>query len=279
MKYSKIIIAFVIFLFVATSCTRKTEFFTSFENTNDRIWIGKDFWSIPLEDWKVEDGKLYCIGDVPNSRVNILTHVITPELGEYEISAKITLIDKGKVPGSAGFLVGVVDEEDPDVRAACYFGKGIKAGVSLNGYAFLKDKKAKIPEGFDFKEFTIKITGNNTKLKMDVSDKNGIKLEKLICDGVGVSGLVAITNNFYLGETENQGKSHFCFDDIKLSGSKIIEKPENSFGPILWTMYTLSKKTVKFMALLPPIGKNDNQNVSLQFKEGENWKTVATEKY
>ncbi len=267
----------IVLLFIATSCTRKTEFLTNFDNTNDRIWVGKDFWSVPLEDWKVEDGKLYCIGDIANSRVNILTHVITPELGEYEISAKVMLTDKGKMPGSAGFLIGVVDEEDPDVRAACYFGKGIKAGISLNGYAFLKDKTAKIPEGFDFDEVTIAITGNNTTLKMDISDKNGIKIEKLICDGEGIEGLVAVVNNFDLGETENPGKSHFCFDDIKLSGSKIVEKSENAFGPILWTMHTLSKKTVKLMALLPPIGKDDNQNVSLQFKEGENWKTVATE--
>ena len=276
MKHIGIII--IIFLLIATSCTRETEFLTSFDNTNDRIWVGKDFWSIPLEDWKVGDGKLYCTGDVPNSRVNILTHVITPEMGEYEISAKIMLTDKGTMPGSAGFLVGVSDKEDPDVRAACYFGEGIKAGVSLHGYAFLRDKRTKIPEKFDFNEFTVKITGNNMKLKMDVTDKNGIKLEKLICDGEGINGLVAITNNFDLGETENPGKSHFCFDEIKLSGSKIIEKPQNSFGPILWTMYTLSKKTVKLMALLPPVGENDNQNVSLQFKEGENWKTVATEK-
>lgn len=274
MKFTEIII--VIFLLFATSCARKTEFSVTFDNTNDRIWIGKDFWSVPLEDWKVEDGKLFCIGEVPNSRVNILTHVITPELGEYEISAKIRLIDKGKVPGSAGFFIGEVDKEDPDVRAACYFGGGIKAGVSLNGYAFLSDQKTEVPKEFDFDEFTVKITGNNMKLEMDVTDKNGVKIEKLICGGEGIEGLVAVVNNFDLGEAENRGKSHFCFDDIKLSGSKIIEKQENSFGPVLWTMYTLSKKTVKLMALLPPVGINDNQDVSLQLKEGENWKTIST---
>ncbi len=269
-------ITFLFFL-IASSCTKNTEFSASFDNTNDRVWVGKDFWSIPLEDWKVEDGKLFCIGEVPNSRVNLLTHVISPELGEYEISAKIMLTDKGNVPGSAGFLVGIHDEEDPDVRAACYFGEGIKAGVSLNGYAFLKDQTTAIPEGFSFDEFTVKITGNNMNLKMDVTDKNGVKLDKLICDSHGIKGLVAVVNNFYLGERENQGKSLFSFDDIKISGSKIVENQENSFGPVLWTMHTLSKNTLKLMALLPPVGENDNQNVSLQLKDGENWRTVSTE--
>jgi hypothetical protein len=31
------------------------------------------------------------------------------------------------------------------------------------------------------------------------------------------------------------------------------------------------------MALLPPVGEDDNQDVSLQLKDGESWKTVATE--
>ena len=76
---------------------------------------------------------------------------------------------------------------------------------------------------------------------------------------------------------KNRVNRNFAFDDLKFSGSKIIEKPENAFGPVLWTMHTLSKKTLKLMALLPPIGENDNQNVSLQFNNEGEWKTVATE--
>jgi alkaline phosphatase D len=53
-------------------------------------------------------------------------------------------------------------------------------------------------------------------------------------------------------------------------------QPDNAFGPVLWTMHTLSKGTVKMMALLPPIGENDNQEVSLQLNENGNWNTVAT---
>ena len=268
---------FIAVLFVFSSCTKKGNFESDFDAVHDRIWVGKDFWSIPLEDWKIEDGKLYSTGIIQNSRVNILTHVISPELGDFKLSAKIMLVDKGPVPGSAGFLVGIHDEEDPSAKAACYFGGGIKAGVSLNGYAFLKDKKQDLPEGFDFSEFTVSVIGNNTTLRMKITDKNGVKVDEISVDEEGIQGLVAVANNLDLGETERPGKSNFCFDDLKFSGSKVVEKPENAFGPILWTMYTLSNETVKLMALLPPIGKNDNQQVSLQLKKGENWETVATE--
>ncbi len=274
MKLLKFIVP--LFLTAIFSCSQKNDFNFDFNNTNNRVWVGKDFWSVPLEDWKVEDGKLYCIGEVPNSRVNLLTHVLSPDAGDFKVSANISLTEKGEVPGSAGFLVGLFDDEDPDVRAACYFGGGIKAGVCLNGYAFLKDEKTDLPEGFDFSDFNLEVNGNNSGLNMIVSDNKGNET-KISCKTDGIRGLVAIANNLDLGENEKPGKSHFSFDDLKLSGSKVAEQPENGFGPVLWTMYTLSKGTVKLMALLPPIGEDDNQNVSLQLKNDGEWETVDTQ--
>ncbi len=275
MKLSALTIL-VVFVLSFTSCTKKTKFPANFDNTHDRVWVGKNFWSVPLEDWKVENGQLHCIGSVPDSRVNLLTHVLSPGAGEFQASAKIMLVEKGDTPGSAGFLIGVHDEEDPDVKAACYFGEGIKAGVSLNGFVFLKDEKMELPENFDWSEFHISIKGSNNKLTMNVADFKGSKIE-LSCQVDGIEGLVAVANNMRLGGNEKPGNSNFAFDDLKISGSKVTEKPENAFGPILWTMHTLNKGTVKMMALLPPVGPDDNQEVSFQLKEGEEWKTVATE--
>jgi hypothetical protein len=51
----------------------------------------------------------------------------------------------------------------------------------------------------------------------------------------------------------------FTFDNLKLAGSKVIYKPANAFGPVLWSMYTLNKNQVKLMALLPPLGEEDNK--------------------
>lgn len=272
MKIILFLAAFVLLTF--TSCRQKTEFSANFDNTNNRIWVGRDFWSVPLEDWKVENGKLHLIGTVPNSRVNLLTSVLSPENGNFELSAKINRTNIGSLPGSAGFLIGVHDKEDPDVRAACYFGGGIKAGVSLKGFAFLDTIKTDLPEGFDFDEFNISVKGSSNKLTLNIVDKNGLKVQELQCEAEGLQGLIAFSANVSVEENEKPGNSTFSFDDLRFSGSKVIEKPENSFGPVLWTMYTLSKKTVKLMALLPPLGEADNQEVSLQLKNGENWETV-----
>ncbi len=112
---------------------------------------------------------------------------------------------------------------------------------------------------------------------MTAEDKAGNKTGALTADVDGIRGMVALATNINLGNNEKPGNSTFRFDDFKLIGSKVEPQPENSFGPVLWTMYTLSNKTVKLMALLPPIGDNDNQNVTLQLKKGNKWESVATE--
>jgi alkaline phosphatase D len=86
----------LLFMLSITSCNNNIDFFDNFNNTNDRIWIGKNFWSIPLEDWKVEDGRLHCNGVVPQSRVNLLTHVLSEGAGEFEASVIISLVDNRK---------------------------------------------------------------------------------------------------------------------------------------------------------------------------------------
>lgn len=276
MKFQSLLV-FALSLIALGSCAKENKFSANFDNTQNRIWIGKEFWSIPLEDWEIEDGKMQCIGSVPHSRVNILTHILSEGVGEFEASVKVGLIKENNVPGSAGFLLGIYDEEDDDVKSLCYFGKGIPAGISVKGFAFLKDQRVDLPENFDFSEVTISVSGNDRRLEMKVSDKNGKSPELLSCEVDGIQGLLAVANNINIDGNKKSGNSHFSFDDITLSGSKVTVKQENAFGPILWTMHTLNKGTMKMMALLPPIGENDNQIVNLQLKKDEIWETVASE--
>ncbi|GAB1452217.1 hypothetical protein MASR2M47_22730 [Draconibacterium sp.] len=218
MKYFGIIS--LIILLATSSCKQEVEFSANFDNINDRIWVGRDFWSVPLEDWKVENGKLHLIGSVPNSRVNLLTSVLSPETGDFELSAKINLTNKGKLPGSAGFLIGLHDKEDPSAKSACYFGEGIKAGVSLKGFAFLKDIKTDLPAGFDFDEFNISVKGSSNKLELNITDKNGLKVQELQCETEGLQGLIALSANVSVEENEKPGNSNFSFDDLKFSAPK-----------------------------------------------------------
>ena len=56
-------------LMLLFSCSKSGQFFEDFDKYNDRIWISRDFWSIPLEDWKISDGRVEASGDHPKRKL------------------------------------------------------------------------------------------------------------------------------------------------------------------------------------------------------------------
>ncbi|HDZ15325.1 MAG TPA: hypothetical protein ENH60_10575, partial [Pricia sp.] len=85
-----------------------------------------------------------------------------------------------------------------------------------------------------------------------------------------LEGLIAVENNVY-----QKGGNTFWWNSIALEGSKVKHMPENSFGPVLWAMYTISRHTLKLTAQLPPVGPKDSQEVELQFLKEGKWKKEA----
>lgn len=245
-------------------------------STNDRVWIGEDYWAIPMEDWRVKDGRIECIGVERYSRVNILTAVISREAGDLIISTDAGLLKTSVTGrgGSTGFTIGIKDDLDPDAKSACYFGTGINAGISTKGTLFISNKSAPLPAGFDYQEFNLTLKGEQrgltTELLLTCKSKAGSASVSWKTDS-DISGLIALVNNF-----EHTGADTFWFKNISLTGSKIITKTENSFGPVLWSMHTLSKGTLNMVAQMPPLGIRDTQEVQLFLKSGNSWKQVSS---
>ncbi len=290
---------------VISSCTNtetKTEKFKDDFNTiPDRVWVGKNYRAVPMEDWKVENGRLECNGERPEQRVNILTHLLTGK-GNLELSIKSGLIHKDSVEGSAGFWIGMQDHTDNNYKSLAYFGRGINVGIHTRGYIFIDSVLTDLPKNFGIEDFTLKVT---------ISENNGFHNLKLIAEDAShkiaevtktklprVKGMVAIVNNHYWIVKKDNGEEvvlntaddmsnfwcnyeaggpSFWFDDMEMKGSMLEYKPENKFGPILWSMYTLSKGTLKMTAQMPPVGDDDVQDVVLQIKKNKDWKTIATE--
>ncbi|MBO2543585.1 alkaline phosphatase D family protein [Salegentibacter sp. BDJ18] len=250
-----------------------------FANTPDRIWIGEKYWSIPMEDWQLKAGRIECTGNVPNSRVNLLTTILHGGNGEFKATTDLGLLATSpnrNQTGSAGFSLGIKDEIDPDIKAACYYGKGLRAGVSLQEGLFIGEKTKSLPKGFDFSTFSLSIegagNGTTTQLTLTCRGKDGKSTSLAYELKANLEGLVALVNNFH-----EKGGANFWFKNFSLTGSKLASRPENSFGPILWAMHTLSKGTLNLMAQMPPLGAGDSQEVGLQFKNGNVWEEAATE--
>lgn len=272
--------ALYIFLFSILSCSNYKDDAYFFENFDaaDRVWIGKDFWSIPLEDWRIQNSRVECVGKRKNMRINVLTRIIEQGKGTINVSVKMGLLEQGKRT-SAGIRLGSWDDEDQDVRSLCYFGKGLEIGITSDGSLFLGNITSALPENFNMNDFVLNVSaspsGDNFGIKTTATDNNGKTATIDREDIESPRGLIVLFNTH--PETEADSLAHFWFDDLKISGSKIQNVPTNAFGPILWSMYTLSRGVVKMTVQMPPIGLDDNQTVLLQLKK-EKWQTVAEAK-
>ena len=181
-------------------------FTDNFSIQNDRVWIGEDYWAIPMEDWRINKGRVEFTGSEKNSTVEVLTSVISEGSGEVVVSVKLGLLKRGldAKGGKAGFLIGIKDELDSSVQAACYYGSGIKAGLATSGKMFIGDQLGVLPSGFDFTDVSLslkaKTSGKSTIMRLTCTDKRNRKAsleQKLDTD---ISGLIALANNYELGK-------------------------------------------------------------------------------
>jgi len=251
-----------------------------FDKIPDRVWVSRDFWTIPLEDWRVREGRLETFGRGRRMKANLLTSVIGAGSGDARISARLGLIDKGEESGSAGFTLGVIDPEDPDVRAACYFGDGLPAGVSTDGRLFLGEQNASLPPDFSWSDFLLRADVRSEKsgfsVTLKVLDKAGRERGSLTAVGLpDPAGLIVLSVNARRAGRQPEGP-RFWFDDFEATGSKIEPRPGQAFGPILWSMYTCSRGILKLTAQLAPLQKNDLPRVLLQLETGTGWRDRAS---
>lgn len=243
----------------------------NFKKINDRTWIGESFWGVPMEDWQIKSGRLEFIGKEKQSRLHILTYVLQKGKGRFNVKGDLGLLQKAGVRSSVGFTVGIKDSTDEtNVKAACYYGKGISAGLTTSGYLFIADKKMALPVSFNYERFNLSLegitTGNTSTLRLTVADSQNRSAVIDYSQQEDISGLVAIENksNVKNGDT-------FWWDNIELSGDKTKHEAANSFGPILWAMYTMSDGIVKLSAQLPPVGNKDARHVEMQLLKKEKW--------
>lgn len=251
-----------------------------FDKIPDRVWVGEDFWTVPLEDWSVNNKRVECRSVLQSASLSILSYVLSDKEDPFFISVDMGLLDPGNNKGSSGLSIGVEATEEKDVRAAVYFGTGLNLGVNTGGYAFLGSNTIPLPEKFDFKKLRLELTGekveDNYKLTLKVFDEQDHNVAELnVKPERQISGIVQFVNNIKNPKSRNNGPQ-FWYDNIIIKGSKFIYQPDNQFGPILWAMYTSSKEVLKITAQLPPIEETGNTEAELFLKNGNKWQSIRT---
>ena len=98
--------------------------------TNDRVWLGEQFWANPMEDWKIVDGAAECQSLGPNRNIQLVTHELVDGQKPFEMSVHVRQVEvKGKAAG-VGFRLGV-QSDIQEYRSNCFSGAGLNAGIEV----------------------------------------------------------------------------------------------------------------------------------------------------
>ncbi len=274
------------------------DFAAAFPVHTERHWIGPEYWSNPLQDWRVAHGRLECVVSGANRNVHLLTHQLGARAASFLMSVRLGPLSPRRISdaGWAGFRIGIRGPID-DYRYAAIHGRGLNAGITTTGALFIGDsqgaaalKSAQPRAPIDQVELrlTAAPAGDKYQLTLVAHDAAGKPLGRAtaLVDAHDLIGNVALVCDWApkgapSPQTPRQnprgGDVRFWFRDWKLSGDKVEAHPERAWGPILWAHYTLSRGVLKLTAQMPPLGVHDSPKLALQVRDNGAWKTLDEE--
>lgn len=267
----------------------------AWSRTHDRVWLGGEVWANPMEDWRVVDGAAECQSLGGNRSIHSLTHQITKPAKGFAMSVLVAQVEAKGTDAGAGFRIGVRSEIN-EHRSNCFVAKGVNAGVA-EGQLLLGPKTAPLDATADVKAIELQLSGvaNGGAVMLTLEARtpgSGASLGKITHDVPAdtLLGNVALVSNFAAGGGMKGGKkaaqvgSRHRFSKWTMEGEAFTVSPEQRFGPLLWSMYSLSNSrtdegyVLKISALTGPMGKDDSQVVELQVQRGGKWHSLGEAK-
>ncbi|MFP5210024.1 MAG: twin-arginine translocation pathway signal protein [Acidobacteriota bacterium] len=279
-------------------------FRSAWPNEVARPWPGPEYWSNPLQDWRVRDGRLECFSPGGDRNVVLLTREVSGRSGDLHLSVRLGRLDAAPLEsGFAGFRAGIRNPHG-DYRAVAIYGQGMNAGISADGRLFIGTLEATAPKVDLADEIHLTLSAQPSaggyKTTLRAQSAHGDQHAEISRDVPGdwLTGMVALVCSsgdvkptpapprdvsgpkhdfvFYPPDQRRGGTMRFWFADWTVGGSKVDEHDDHTFGPILFTLYTVSRGTMKLSAQFPPLG-NAPATATLQIKDDTGaWKDAAT---
>lgn len=255
--------------------------------THDRVFLGGHYWANPMEDWVIRDGAAVCESGGGDRNVHLLTHQITNLAGSFEMSVHVKRLEAGKKDGGAGFKIGVSADIN-EHRANCFSNNGILAGVVDGKLMLGPTKTLDLPGILAQGEVILELKGKPVADGYELSLTATHPLARIapmtlthVAQNRYMTGNVCVASNLTL-PVKQKGGAVYAFRDWSASGDAFTVTPENQFGPILWTMYTVNNTrsdaghTLRMSALTGPLGEKDNKTLQLQTRTNGEWSTITT---
>ncbi|KMT66739.1 alkaline phosphatase D family protein [Catenovulum maritimum] len=257
-------------------------------NTHDRTWLGGEYWANPMEDWCIVNGWAECKSTDGNRSIHSLTHRLIDAKKAFNVSVNVEKTVENKNDGGAGIRLGINNEIN-EYRSSCFVQRGLDVGI-IDNHLVIANKKT---------PFNLVVNKQAVRLDLSAQPQYGavlLTVKASLCETgqlIGqlthlvpaneVVGNLAVVSNFKLKSKAGQQGGRYRFSHWLLSGDAFEVSPERKFGPILWTMYSLSDSrgpdgfVMKLSAYTGPMGKHDNQHIELQVKRSGRWVSLGTQ--
>ena len=114
---------------------------------DERPWIGPEFWSNPLQDWRLRSGRIECFVAGGDRNVFLLTHEVMEQPGDLSMRVKLGRLEEDAAPlqpGFVGFRLGIHGRFN-DYRDSALYGAGLNAGLASDGRLFIGKLEAGAP--------------------------------------------------------------------------------------------------------------------------------------
>ncbi len=231
-----------------------------------RIWVGPEYWANPLQDWRAEAGAVVARAGL-NRTLHILTHQIpSGASGSLRMSVRVTPPPGAGAGTSAGFRIGIRGPLDDYRNALVAPVRWVDAVVRgdgrlvLDGVESTGSLAARGPVSLE-----LAIDGGNLELRA-----GGERIAKQI-PGERLHGNLAL-----VASADDDGeRPEWRFSAWSGEGTMLAAKPEQTFGPILWSQYTVSRGVLKLTALFPPFGDADAKSARLETRRDGRWRKLA----
>ena len=262
----------------------------SWSDSFDRTFLHGDCWANPMENWSVVDGAAECSSVGRFRNIQLLTHQLTNPQGQLKMSVTLSQVQKGNNDSGAGFQLGIRSELN-DYRSNTFSANGIRAGV-VNGELVIGTSSSAVKGLANPQNITLHLTGTPSgdqyKLNLTATSADGKELGNLNhnISSQAVLGNVALVNNFGNGKVRGKIKragdgGRYRFNDWSISGNALTANQQHRFGPLLWTMYSLSDSrgddgfVMKLSALTAPMGAQDSHEVELWIEKDGQWESLG----
>ncbi|MEW4490401.1 alkaline phosphatase D family protein [Thalassoglobus sp. JC818] len=263
----------------------------SWGTTHNRVWLGSQFWANPMEDWRIVDGAAECQSLGNDRNIHLITHQLTDPQQPFAMSVDLAQVEVNDQDAGAGFRVGTRSDIN-EYRSNVFANNGIDAGL-VNGELVLGKSKQPLKNPLDVKGFRLHLAstpmGKQCKLTLTAQSLSGDVIDSVTTTVPSdqLLGNISLVNNYQPqrrrnNQQANGGKSRYRFSNWIVDGEAFTVAEDRKFGPILWSMYSLSDSrsdegfVMKISALTGPLGEEDNQDVELYIQQNGEWKDLGT---